>query len=83
MSETMRYTQVSGKEIDRVIGMMEEVLTGEDSQVVMMACLASAIIIQIPHITQEQLISGVKAASEWVALLKSSIDNPVPAERMN
>ena len=79
----MRYTQVSGKEIDRVISIMEEHLVGEDAQVVMMACLASAIIIQIPHISQEQLINGVKAGSEWIALLKSSIDNPVPAERMN
>ena len=83
MTETMRYTQVSGKEIDRIIGIMEEHLVGEDKQVVMMACLASAIIIQIPHITQEQLVNGVRACSEWVALLKSSIDNPVPAERMN
>ena len=74
MNEQIIYSKTTGKEIQDIVEAMEPVLEGKLSANVLMACLALAIIIQCPNLTPEQLSTGVRGASEWIALYASSLE---------
>ena len=83
MNEPITYTKASGADIDRILTLMESVLSGQDEQHIVMACLALALMIQIPNIKLEQITAGVKGASEWITLFASELESPTTTDRMN
>lgn len=73
MSGTIKYTQVSGIDIKRIIDKIEPVINNEEHSHVMMACLVITIGMLKPDITLDQLIEGVKGASEWISLFVAEL----------
>ena len=83
MTEPLMYRKSSGATITRLIDKMEKALEDEDEKDIMAACLVLALCIQMPDITQEQLESGVKGVSEWIAMFGAETMSPTTKEKMN
>lgn len=71
---SVSVAHASEDEVDEVIGAVEDVISGRNPAHCVMAFLALAIILQKPQASREEVIDGVKGASEWIALYLSQVD---------
>lgn len=76
MADKITYNTATGAQLERIVMMMETTLKNENKNHVMMACLSLVLILQVPDISGQQLIDGVRDVSEWVALYASTIGSP-------
>lgn len=72
MEGSFTYATVQGKDMSDLIGKMEKVLIGQSQELVLMACLAVALAIEVPGIQGPMLAEGVRGLTEWIALFASS-----------
>lgn len=72
---SIRYTKVSGVDVERIISKIEPHIEGEQRSHIMMACLIVAIGMLKPDITLDKLVEGVKGASEWISLFVADTSN--------
>jgi len=68
MTQPLRYVQIAGSELSRIASLIVDAIETEESNHVIMACLAVALTAKAsPNITPQQVIEGVQGASEWLA----------------
>jgi hypothetical protein len=83
-TEQIKKTQATGAEVEGIVRQMSEVLDGQPQALVLMGCLATTLIIQHPEITPEQLASGIRGASAWIATFLTSLNEEnLPKEKIN
>lgn len=70
----MAVSHANSDEVELVMDAIEPVIDGMNPAHCVMAFLALAIILQKPHASREEVVSGVKGASEWIALYLSAVD---------
>lgn len=72
------YTKTRWSDVHRIMTGIMKAVEGEQDSAVVMACIALAVSSQIENYTLDQLKSGIKGASEWIALYAASIDPTFP-----
>lgn len=70
------YAHATAAQVSKLCERVFNVLEGENPNQVNIACLTIAMLIQVPEITPENLVEGVKGASEWIALYGDTLRNP-------
>lgn len=76
---TIQYTQATSQDVLEVLNAIEPAVEGRATGVVNMACLALVLFNLKPSITLDEMVEGVKAASEWMGLYVLGTDaEPLP-----
>ena len=71
---SITYTSASGVDIERIARKIETIAEGERIGHIVMACMVIALTFQHPDIEIDDLIEGVKGATEWITCFLGPLD---------
>lgn len=70
-SEPMFTAKATGSEIQAIVLAIEKATRNKNQDHVYMGCLTLALLLQNPNLTMDEMLDGVKAISEYVAMYLS------------
>lgn len=71
----MSYSTIKETKLQEMMQKVSDGLEGQQTTDVIAGCIAVALIANYPHLTLDQIMDGIKGASEWISAYVVDVRN--------
>jgi hypothetical protein len=83
LTEMIRYTTMTERELGTVSEMIGTAVIGMPENHIVMGCLSMILFLQYPDITKDEMVRGLKDVSEWITLYLSTLSEKTDPAKVN